>query len=463
MVMFNLIRRSLWCFLISFCIVFILGSVSFAKSKGEIQYELEEQYINNRNDLSWSEKVQARLDAYERIFEPEKRKKKLLKEAAKRRKILAKDASKVANKAERVPDEKESRISILIAAYFFALTAFALIFLIYKVLVKHRQRKLEAYRHKLQIYSYLMLILKLSALSLLIFCSVFGVIEQVQNFIRYQDPHNSRSPEKAATPKNESLLSIAANVISHNTVVLKIRSNIHETIEGVVFLSKQNGRNSKAELIYEKNIQIANGSNFAIIDGQQNGLDRGNYLSGIRIKRNADLNSEKQEFAFSEQMIEKTVPVYLPDVLQSKLPSGASVNSDKTGKLENCYDLGYRFGKCSTKSMNGMVCDPVNDIVLPEKCRNKAETKRGVEAGVKDANAMIVGKKNDTSKTFSGLPELRNRLVGKAGNEVITVMGIPSRIETFAGKECWIYGNTFTSEDIGVVFDGGKVLTVTYY
>lgn len=65
--MFNL-RLVLSFLLILFFSSFIQENVSFSKSKEEIQYELEEEYINNREDLSWGEKAKARDEAYTRIF-----------------------------------------------------------------------------------------------------------------------------------------------------------------------------------------------------------------------------------------------------------------------------------------------------------------------------------------------------------------------------------------------------------
>lgn len=47
---------------------FIFATPSFSKSKDEIAYELEEEYINNRDDLSWGEKAKARDEAYTRRF-----------------------------------------------------------------------------------------------------------------------------------------------------------------------------------------------------------------------------------------------------------------------------------------------------------------------------------------------------------------------------------------------------------
>jgi SH3-like domain-containing protein len=51
--------------------------------------------------------------------------------------------------------------------------------------------------------------------------------------------------------------------------------------------------------------------------------------------------------------------------------------------IPSCYDLGYRYGKCGTKSMKGLPCDPENDIIIPARCRGKKETQRGMDAGVR--------------------------------------------------------------------------------
>lgn len=53
------------------------------------------------------------------------------------------------------------------------------------------------------------------------------------------------------------------------------------------------------------------------------------------------------------------------------------------GAEESCYELGYKMGLCATQTMYGLQCRPENDIVLPVRCRKKAETNRGIKAGVK--------------------------------------------------------------------------------
>ena len=42
---------------------------------------------------------------------------------------------------------------------------------------------------------------------------------------------------------------------------------------------------------------------------------------------------------------------------------------------------------------------------------------------------------------------LRDRLKGKTKSEVRRLVGNSDRIEVFAGKKCWVYGNTYTSKD----------------
>lgn len=136
---------------------------------------------------------------------------------------------------------------------------------------------------------------------------------------------------------------------------------------------------------------------------------------------------------------------------------------------ESCYELGYRYGLCATKSMFGIPCKPENDFVTPERCLGKAETKRGIKAGAKAVYDTLnldtggSGSSPSLNMLTSPLDVLRKRLKGKTESEVKSLVGSPDRIETFAGKKCWVYGNTYTSEDRGIVFHEGRVLTVTFY
>jgi hypothetical protein len=146
-----------------------------------------------------------------------------------------------------------------------------------------------------------------------------------------------------------------------------------------------------------------------------------------------------------------------------------SIGASLTHGEESCYELGYRYGLCATKSMQGIPCKPENDIVIPERCRGKEETKRGIEAGAKavyDTLNLDTGSSKSSSSLnmlTTSLDVLSDRLKGKTESEVKSLVGSPDRIEVFAGKNCWVYGNTYTSKDRGIVFDGGRVLIVTFY
>lgn len=52
------------------------------------------------------------------------------------------------------------------------------------------------------------------------------------------------------------------------------------------------------------------------------------------------------------------------------------------GKV-SCYDLGYKYGSCVMRSYKGLTCISGTDIVIPLRCRNKEETKDGIQAGIR--------------------------------------------------------------------------------
>jgi len=60
-------------------------------------------------------------------------------------------------------------------------------------------------------------------------------------------------------------------------------------------------------------------------------------------------------------------------------------DNDRPVKTQSslCYDYGYRVGRCSAMALNGLKCDPADDIVVPERCRGKDETLKGISAGSK--------------------------------------------------------------------------------
>jgi hypothetical protein len=48
----------------------------------------------------------------------------------------------------------------------------------------------------------------------------------------------------------------------------------------------------------------------------------------------------------------------------------------------DCWELGYKYGRCARMSFLGMECNPSDDIVLPVECRNKRETEMGMKRGM---------------------------------------------------------------------------------
>jgi hypothetical protein len=49
----------------------------------------------------------------------------------------------------------------------------------------------------------------------------------------------------------------------------------------------------------------------------------------------------------------------------------------------SCYEIGVKFGRCGTLSLKGKACSPDDDIVVPERCRGKADTNKGIYDGTK--------------------------------------------------------------------------------
>ncbi len=125
--------------------------------------------------------------------------------------------------------------------------------------------------------------------------------------------------------------------------------------------------------------------------------------------------------------------------------------ANSTRGEESCYELGYRYGLCATKSMHGIPCKPENDIVIPERCRGKAETNRGIKAGAKavyDTLNLDTGGSSSSSSLnmlTSPLDVLRKRLKGKTKSEVERLVGSSHRVEVFAGKKCLGTGRPQTS------------------
>jgi hypothetical protein len=51
----------------------------------------------------------------------------------------------------------------------------------------------------------------------------------------------------------------------------------------------------------------------------------------------------------------------------------------------SCFDMGRRFGKCAALSMYGKPCEPADDVIMSLDCREQADTKSGINVGVRAA------------------------------------------------------------------------------
>lgn len=142
------------------------------------------------------------------------------------------------------------------------------------------------------------------------------------------------------------------------------------------------------------------------------------------------------------------------------------LSSSTTFSEGNCYNLGYKFAMCATKSLHRVACVPENDIVIPKECRNRDDTNRGIKDGTKAAYVAL-GIKKDTKTRIdilsSSLPALRKLLKGKTPTGVKKLFGPPDRKQNVMGYESWIYGDSHTDDDRTVIFADGRVMTVTYY
>lgn len=150
-------------------------------------------------------------------------------------------------------------------------------------------------------------------------------------------------------------------------------------------------------------------------------------------------------------------------------------NVNAEAKKTRCYEIGYKFGYCATRSLMGYKCKKENDVNVPSTCRNKNDTEHGINDGTRDAYLNTDGvkipekeeprvkKAKPSVLQSSTLDDLRKRFKGLSKDEVNQIVGRPDRIEFFSGYECWIYGNTFTNNDVGFVFDNNHVMTITTY
>lgn len=52
-------------------------------------------------------------------------------------------------------------------------------------------------------------------------------------------------------------------------------------------------------------------------------------------------------------------------------------------KPQSCYDVGFKIGRCAAKSMSNLPCEPGEDIPMPQECKGKPDTEKGLAEGRK--------------------------------------------------------------------------------
>lgn len=48
---------------------------------------------------------------------------------------------------------------------------------------------------------------------------------------------------------------------------------------------------------------------------------------------------------------------------------------------ESCYDIGYKYGSCVSRSHLNIPCKVGTNVSIPFRCRDTIETKKGIQAG----------------------------------------------------------------------------------
>ncbi len=61
----------------------------------------------------------------------------------------------------------------------------------------------------------------------------------------------------------------------------------------------------------------------------------------------------------------------------------AKQETPPASKPQSCYDVGFKIGRCAAKSMSNLPCEPGEDIPMPQECKGKPDTEKGLAEGRK--------------------------------------------------------------------------------
>jgi hypothetical protein len=68
---------------------------------------------------------------------------------------------------------------------------------------------------------------------------------------------------------------------------------------------------------------------------------------------------------------------------QTTGPAATTPGAPGAAKQPDCYEIGYKTGRCVAKSMSNLPCDAGDEIPMPPECKGKPETDKGLTEGRK--------------------------------------------------------------------------------
>jgi hypothetical protein len=68
---------------------------------------------------------------------------------------------------------------------------------------------------------------------------------------------------------------------------------------------------------------------------------------------------------------------------QATGPAATAPGAPGAAKQPDCYEIGYKTGRCVAKSMSNLPCDAGDEIPMPPECKGKPETDKGLTEGRK--------------------------------------------------------------------------------
>ena len=89
---------------------------------------------------------------------------------------------------------------------------------------------------------------------------------------------------------------------------------------------------------------------------------------------------------FKNKYDEKNSQINTTEINVTDADAPKTEADDEGEAEESCYDLGYKYGGCANKSSLGLPCDTGTDFIMPERCRNNADTERGISDSVKSVS-----------------------------------------------------------------------------